>query len=336
MKDNLLYHGEEDEPRIVNTIRNVLNRLSPSDRETFFDELTGSSVSTKIMREEETDTNAPSDTVLVGLARDPKPVSLDDLPAKSGAGPIDLYAEDNDRAIAVEVKLGDTLSHSQLGRYATALDANELVIVTWSDVYRAFQTLRDSANPEYQLLIDESLDYLSELGLHQDAVTFDHYWGEQEGYKYVRAIPEKIIFYSNDIGERGKNDRRELSWEQFRRLFKDIEDRHSKELTQKIFIDVEPLSEVLNSHTILGEINSVRTDDNLLRLFYHGDDQELKLREVQAGDESPPAPGKPAGFSEQYTWLMNEHDQQSMLNSHSDNVREQIFIQREWTDSLAD
>jgi len=336
MKNNLLYHGEENEEKIVNTIRNVLNRLSPDARETFFRELIGVPVSTSISREKQTKASTAPNTILVGLAGDPAPISLNDLSNQSGGGPVDLYLEDGEQAVAVEAKLGESLNHTQLGRYATALDADEVVTVTWSEVYRMFEILKDVVHIKRQFLIKDSLDYIAGVGLHKNSVTFDRYWGDQDGYKYIRATEDNIIFYTNDHEERGETDRRELSWEQFQELFQDIEERHGADLVEKIFVDVEPLINFFESNTVLGEIDSIRTDDNLLRLFYHKKDNIIKLREVQAKNKSPPAPGSPAGRNETYAWMMNVVDQQEMLESHSREVREQLFIQREWNDLMTE
>jgi hypothetical protein len=106
MKDNLLYNGGEDERSVVNNIRNALNRLSSEARANFFHELAGVSVSAPIEREHSTAIETPDNTVLIGLAGDPAPVSLGDLSERSGGGPVDLYAEEIDEAIAIEAKLG--------------------------------------------------------------------------------------------------------------------------------------------------------------------------------------------------------------------------------------
>jgi hypothetical protein len=335
MRENLLYRADEDESSVANSIRNVLNRLSPSARASFFENLAGVHVEGSISREKLTTAESASETVLIGLAGEPDPNTTKNLSDRAGGGPVDLYVEDEDKAVAIEIKLGDSLSKSQLERYATALDATDVASVTWTDIYRALQDLESEVHPKRQFLIDDMLDYLNALKLHQESVTFEHYWGEQDGYKYVRVTSDHVSFYTNDYQERGETDRRELSWDQFRHLFEDIEKRHGKEVIQNIFIEITPISDLFDSFTIIGEIQSIRTDDNLLRLFYDETDESIKLREIQSDDTSPPAPGSPAGPSETYAWLMNDSDQRGMFSEHAPEVLEQIFLQCEWDASLA-
>ena len=335
MKNNLLYSGDEPEWKVANSIRNVLNRLSPSARASFFEEIAGVPVESSISREKQTTAESASDTVLIGLAGDPDPNTTEDLSERAGGGPVDLYAGDENRAVAVEIKLGDSLNKSQLERYATALNVTDVAAVTWTDVYRALQNLETEVHPERQFLIDDTLEYLTILELHQESVTFEHYWGDQDGYKYVRVTSDNVSFYANDFKERGETDKRELSWEQFRNLFEDIEKRHGQELIKDIFIETTPISGLFKSPTVIGEIESIQTDDNLLRLFYDQKDESIKLREIQSDDTSPPAPGRPAGPNEVYAWLMNDTDQREMLTEHEPKIREQIFLQREWDESLA-
>jgi hypothetical protein len=335
MRENLLYRADEDESSVANSIRNVLNRLSPSARASIFENLAGVPVEGSISREKPTTAESASETVLIGLAGEPDPNTTKNLSDRAGGGPVDLYAEDEDKAVAIEIKLGDSLSKSQLERYATALDATDVASVTWTDIYRALQDLESEVHPKRQFLIDDMLDYLNALKLHQESVTFEHFWGEQDGYKYVRVTRDSVSFYTNDYQQRGETDRRELSWDQFRHLFEDIEKRHGKKVIRDIFIETTPISDLFDSSIIIGEIQSIRTDDNLLRLFYD-EDESIKLREIQSRDTSPPAPGSPAGLSETYAWLMNDSDQRGMFSDQAPEVLEQSFLQREWDASLVE
>lgn len=342
--DNPFAPVTQDERVVMNHLRTLLNRISPSVQQAILSNLTSTDVPqlTNWTTQRETNDPVPDSVHLVGLSKYPPADGILDLSTEPGSGPVDLYSETDSVGVAIEGKTKESLQEEQLSRYITELNADSYTTVSWSDLYRTLSEHRIDMGPYPAGLTNEFLEYLEQIDLHKPHRVAKYVWGDGEGEKQIRVEENEgglsVIWRAKAAGGQGKQDERVLSWDEFCKLFKDIENRHSQGLVRRVFVNLEPPTQQpeLDGDTIIGEINPVReevSNEHFLRLNYHGDDKALKLRTVRNSKGgtvgSPLTPGR-----DQWVWYTEKKELTKLLKPQhlpgfDREFRELLFLERD-------
>lgn len=343
--DNPFAPVTDDERIVMHHLKTVLNRLSPDIQKELFSELTGARI-TRLEEwesEHETGDSTPESAHLIGLSKHPPVDGVLELGPQSGGGPVDLYSEKDGVGVAIEGKTKGSLRDEQLSRYATTLNTDSYTTASWSDLYRLLSEFTSDMRPYPAGLVDEFLDYLEHIELHQPHQVARYVWGESDGVKRIRVEEGEngltVSFKVEATEGQGKKDERVLSWDEFCELFDDVESRHGREFIRRVFVDGEPPFQQpeLDGDTVLGQIDPIRPeveDENYLRLNFHEDNNVVKLRTVRPSEGgtvgSPYSP-----YSDGFVWYVEEYElpetleRQPNLPGFDPEFREMLFLERD-------
>jgi hypothetical protein len=347
--DNPFAPVTQDERVVLNHLRSLLNRLSPEIQQAVLSDLASIDIPplNYWTSERETGDPVPESVHLIGLSKYPPVDGALELHSKPGGGPVDLYSETDDVAVAIEGKTKSSLRQEQLSRYATELSADSHTMVSWSSLYRSLSEYTSNMNPYPAGLTEDFLDYLKYIGLHKPHRAAKYVWGDGDGKKLIRVEESgddlNVIWKAKATQGQGKHDKRVLSWEEFCELFDDIERKHGRDLVRRLFVNLNPPAQQpeLNGNTVIGEIDPIRegvSDEHFLRLNYHGGDDgdiAIKLRTVRHSEGGTVgAPYNPG--TDCWVWYTKDNelpkllDPQDHLPGFESEFRETLFLERDY------